>query len=137
MEKAIVYKFEWMDDGYDIYLCGSWNDWNFWHKLENNKVQVQVPISNEPFQYKFIVDGAWKVNPCYPTTSKDGHLNNLLILQKETCKMCCNKRIKQVFYPCGHFFCCPECAELIKESETNPFCPVCRTYVVGTTKIFY
>ncbi|CAN0266631.1 unnamed protein product [Ectocarpus sp. 13 AM-2016] len=45
-------------------------------------------------------------------------------------QVCFDNEINCAFIPCGHYCCCVECASRSHE------CPVCRTVVTQTVRIF-
>ena len=45
----------------------------------DNSFKLQLPLNNEIYQYKFIVDGIWKFSKNNPTTEdENGNINNIL-----------------------------------------------------------
>ena len=47
-----------------------------------------------------------------------------------TCKVCLETVVQQLFLPCRHLICCEACGNNVK------FCPICRAYIAGTIKVF-
>ncbi|KAK3594451.1 hypothetical protein CHS0354_015450 [Potamilus streckersoni] len=47
------------------------------------------------------------------------------------CKICLDNTISVVFLPCGHLVTCSDCAPAMRK------CPICRTLIKGTVKIFF
>ena len=45
------------------------------------------------------------------------------------CLICMDNELSTVFSPCGHMYCCNECA-----SKLN-FCPLCKTWILFTQRI--
>ena len=45
------------------------------------------------------------------------------------CQICMDNELSTVFSPCGHMYCCTECA-----SKLN-FCPLCKTWIMFTQRI--
>ncbi|XP_048270250.1 baculoviral IAP repeat-containing protein 2-like [Bombus terrestris] len=52
-----------------------------------------------------------------------------------TCKICAVSPSTQAFLPCGHLCCCYTCAKSYLESNFR--CPVCRTPISQSVKIFF
>ena len=55
--------------------------------------------------------------------------SNLKVYQDESpdCVICMSNEKDSVFAPCGHFYCCNECATKIVVSDQP--CPICRTSI--------
>jgi len=70
---AIPTTFYWRGGGEEVYLCGSFSQWQTKKKMfrENGKGPFKTEISLAPatYQYKFIVDGVWKYDPKEPCES--------------------------------------------------------------------
>lgn len=47
-----------------------------------------------------------------------------------TCSLCCEQEINAAFCPCGHMFCCYNCASQLQ------YCPVCRSNVDNVQHVF-
>lgn len=47
-----------------------------------------------------------------------------------TCSLCCEQEINAAFCPCGHMFCCYNCASQLQ------YCPVCRSDVDNVQHVF-
>ncbi|XP_059423855.1 E3 ubiquitin-protein ligase MYLIP-B [Carassius carassius] len=47
-----------------------------------------------------------------------------------TCSLCCQQEINAAFCPCGHMFCCYNCASQLQ------YCPVCRSDVDHVQHVF-
>lgn len=53
---------------------------------------------------------------------------NMTIYSDESnneCCICLCENKDTVFYPCGHYYCCNECANKLQRSD-RPLCPICR-----------
>ncbi|XP_015280801.1 PREDICTED: 5'-AMP-activated protein kinase subunit beta-1 [Gekko japonicus] len=76
--------FRWTGGGKEVYLSGSFNNWN---KLpltrsHNNFVAI-LDLPEGEHQYKFYVDGQWTHDPSEPVvTSQLGTLNNVIQVKK-------------------------------------------------------
>ena len=75
--------FVWSEGGNDVKLTGSFSDWKIQFQmtkdLNDNSFKLQLPLNNEIYQYKFIVDGIWKFSKNNPTTEdENGNINNIL-----------------------------------------------------------
>ena len=47
----------------------------------DNKFKFAIPLKNEIYQFKFIVDGQWKYSSNYPTQKDNlGNINNVIDL---------------------------------------------------------
>ena len=57
---------------------------------------------------------------------EDGMLHSLV------CKICLSDKPRMIFYPCGHLFCCAECASRLPDER----CPVCRQNIADTLPAF-
>lgn len=53
----------------------------------------------------------------------DGFSDELL------CQICMDSELSTVFSPCGHMYCCNECAAKLN------FCPLCKTWILFTQRI--
>jgi hypothetical protein len=47
-----------------------------------------------------------------------------------------DERKQQVMMPCMHMCVCEACAQRLLEVQTTPLCPVCRTPVESTMRVF-
>lgn len=70
---AIPTTFTWKYGGEEVYLCGSFSQWQTKKRMykENDKGPFKVELSLAPatYQYKFIVDGVWKFDVALPHES--------------------------------------------------------------------
>ncbi|KAK0050202.1 phosphatase and actin regulator 4-B [Biomphalaria pfeifferi] len=55
---------------------------------------------------------------------------NTDLRQQTVCKICMDKEVALVFLPCGHFVCCVECSQPLKN------CPLCRSLIKGSVRAF-
>lgn len=69
----------------------------------------------------------------YQTSDKKQKLiqENTEMKERMSCKICCEDVIAIAFLPCGHLISCSQCAP----SLTN--CPVCRTEVKGSFRVYF
>ena len=77
------YTFIWDEGGNDVKITGSFSDWKIklqMTKEPNNQIfKCTLPLGNEIYQYKFIVDGEWKFSKKFPTKDDgNGNINNIL-----------------------------------------------------------
>ena len=77
------YTFILDEGGNDVKLTGSFSDWKIQFQMtreQNGQIfTLQLPLGNEIYQYKFIVDGEWKYSNKYPTQVDGmGNINNIL-----------------------------------------------------------
>ena len=75
--------FIWDEGGSDVKLTGSFSDWKILFPMtkdpKDQKFKIQLPLNNEIYQYKFIVDGKWRFSKSYPTQEDgNGNINNIL-----------------------------------------------------------
>jgi len=53
-------------------------------------------------------------------------------MKKRTlCKICMEEDVSVVFLPCGHLVCCYSCAYVSHN------CPVCRTQITRSVRVFW
>eukprot|EP00298_Acanthocystis_sp_HF-20_P006774 c16541_g1_i2.p2 GENE.c16541_g1_i2~~c16541_g1_i2.p2 ORF type:complete len:134 (-),score=39.99 c16541_g1_i2:43-444(-) len=74
---------QWEDGGSEIYLYTDFDGWSKKYPLTYynhlNKHILKIELGNiDCFQFKFVVDGEWKLEPKYPTIENSGHRNNFL-----------------------------------------------------------
>ena len=91
--KRLPTLFQWDGEGNNVYLTGSFCDWQQFFVMEkcedpknkNNKkffITLFLPIGS--YQYKFKIDDKWKCNSNFPTCSdKNGNINNIIDLTKQ------------------------------------------------------
>ena len=66
-----------------VSLAGSFNDWNYkelqMEKKGKSRWEIEVPLWNGSFEYKFVVDGGWKTDPMneQKTVNPDGTINSV------------------------------------------------------------
>ena len=55
----------------------------------------------------------------------------------DTCKICFTEKINAVILPCGHLALCVDCGRnLLRISQENAKCPICRNAVSNITQIY-
>ena len=91
--KRFATVFQWDGDGKNVYLTGSFCDWNQFFEMEkqedpdnnkNNKFILTLFLPKGAYQYKFKIDDQWKCNSNFPTCSdKNGNINNIIDLTKK------------------------------------------------------
>ena len=77
------YTFLWDEGGNDVKITGSFSDWKIKFQMTkdpNNQIfKCILPLGNEIYQYKFIVDGEWKFSKKFPTKDDgNGNINNII-----------------------------------------------------------
>lgn len=63
--------FEWNGGGRNVFLTGSWDNWEERTPMESvtpGNFRIALDVPDERIEFKFIVDGRAKFNPDYPTT---------------------------------------------------------------------
>lgn len=85
--------FQWDGDGKNVYLTGSFCDWNQFFEMKkykdpqnekNTKFFLTLFLPKGSYQYKFKIDDQWKCNSNLPTCSdKKGNINNIIDLTKQ------------------------------------------------------
>eukprot|EP00041_Stephanoeca_diplocostata_P017604 m.359548 g.359548 ORF g.359548 m.359548 type:complete len:345 (-) comp20759_c0_seq3:370-1404(-) len=74
--------FCWKGMANEVGVSGSFNDWGkpvSLKRVERNSFKVELDLSSEPYEYKYIVDGVWKHDPLAPVVASGlGSLNNIL-----------------------------------------------------------
>lgn len=93
----IMHTFIWEEGGNNVKLIGSFSNWKQQFEMEKDekeqKYKIVLPLNNEIYQYKFIVDGVWKYSK-KQNMSDDGkgNINNILDLTKVKVKKDINKK---------------------------------------------
>ena len=82
---SFIYTFIWEEGGNDVKLVGSFSDWKNNHDMKkdpkDNVFKLSLPLNNEVYYYKFIVDEEWKYSKIQPTKQdSQGNINNILDL---------------------------------------------------------
>ena len=82
---SFIYTFIWEEGGNDVKLVGSFSDWKNNHDMKkdpkDNVFKLSLPLNNEVYYYKFIVDEEWKYSKIKPTKQdSQGNINNILDL---------------------------------------------------------
>ena len=77
------YTFVWSEGGNDVKITGSFSDWKIKFQMTNDPIdqifKCKLPLGNEIYQYKFIVDGEWKFSKNFPIKDDgNGNINNIL-----------------------------------------------------------
>ena len=79
------YTFIYPGEGRNVKLTGSFCQWQKRYEmkkdLNDNKFKLELPLSNEIYQFKFIVDDEWKYSSNYQTQKDNlGNINNVIDL---------------------------------------------------------
>lgn len=87
-----IYTFIWKEGGNEAKITGSFSDWKKQYPMEkdpnDNIFKISIPLNNEIYQYKFIVDGEWKCSSDEPTVlDSQGNRNNILDFTKNSQKV--------------------------------------------------
>ena len=87
--RGTVFKFH-TDPGHEVYVAGTFNNWNAkQYRLNNRKgtgdYRLVVPLAPGRFEYKFIVDGLWCVDPECPdwVRSNYGSMNSVVTVDAQ------------------------------------------------------
>lgn len=77
------YTFIWHEGGNDVKITGSFTDWKIQFQMtkdpKDHLFKFQMPLNNEIYQYKFIIDGNWRCSNHFPTKDDgNGNINNIL-----------------------------------------------------------
>ena len=80
---SAYYTFIWKEGGNVVKLTGSFSDWKIQYQMtkdpSDNLFKLKLPLNNDIYQYKFIVDGNWKFSKYDPTKDDgNGNINNIL-----------------------------------------------------------
>ena len=83
--KKSIYTFTWKEGGNNVKLIGSFSNWKEQYEMEKDEneqiYKFSLPLNNDIYQYKFIVDGVWKCSKEQSTVDDGkGNINNLLDL---------------------------------------------------------
>ena len=84
-ENNNTYTFIYPGEGKNVKLTGSFCKWEIQYDMQkdsnDNKFKFAIPLKNEIYQFKFIVDGQWKYSSNYPTQKDNlGNINNVIDL---------------------------------------------------------
>ena len=79
------YIFIYPDEAQNVKLTGSFCDWKIKYDMikdpNDNKFKLALPLNNEIYQFKFIVDKEWKFSSNYQTQPDNlGNINNCIDL---------------------------------------------------------
>ena len=82
---SFIYTFIWEEGGTSVKLIGSFSDWknsfDMKRDINDNIYKISLPLNNEIYYYKFIVDGEWKYSKNQQIKQDDqGNINNILDL---------------------------------------------------------
>lgn len=82
---SFIYTFVWEEGGNDVKLIGSFSNWKDTYEMKkdikDNVYKISLPLNNDIYTYKFIVDGEWKYSKNQPTKQdSEGNINNFLDL---------------------------------------------------------
>ncbi|XP_039139532.1 protein PTST homolog 2, chloroplastic isoform X1 [Dioscorea cayenensis subsp. rotundata] len=73
----------WANCASEVFLAGSFDGWAGKRKMEKSTAgmfYLYLKLYPGRYEIKFIVDGAWQVDPLRPIVNNNGHENNLLII---------------------------------------------------------
>lgn len=84
----------------------------FFYHINKNYVTVLSNISSQPQQ----------------RSDEKVEMNKIFEDDNEECIICFDKPKNTVFFTCGHYNCCNECASMI--FNTKKSCPMCRTKIL-------
>ncbi|KAJ0679672.1 putative [Hydroxymethylglutaryl-CoA reductase (NADPH)] kinase [Helianthus annuus] len=71
----------WHDSASEVLLVGSVDGWTTQRRMKKSEVGVfylSFKLYPGRYEYKFIVDGVWRVDPLRPIVNKNGYENNVL-----------------------------------------------------------
>ena len=85
VQKVQKYIFIWDEGGNSVKLIGTFSNWKQQYDMKKDEkdqiFKISLPLSNEKYQYKFIVDGVWKCSQKQETIDDGkGNINNFLDL---------------------------------------------------------
>ena len=80
-----MYKIFWREECNEVLITGKFCEWkktDKMKKIKNNLFEKEIPIndiSKQKCEFKFIVDGSWKLSDSYPVIKdKNGFVNNYI-----------------------------------------------------------
>lgn len=85
-ERTIPIVFRWDGGGNEVYLCGTFNNWETKIPMTNSQGDFTaiVDLPEGEHQYKFYVDGDWLHNPDEPASDNGlGSFNNIVSVSKK------------------------------------------------------
>jgi 1,4-alpha-glucan branching enzyme len=69
-----------------VSVAGSFNDWNRWSLpcvRKNGEWVCRINLEPGTYQYKFVIDGVWTIDPSNTKVVEDnGNLNSVLVVEK-------------------------------------------------------
>ena len=80
--KAVVFRLEGFDDAERVVLSGGFNLWNpdeLVMERRNGGWEIAYVLGKGIYEYKFLVDGRWMVDPNNPVTNGDGDFKNSVL----------------------------------------------------------
>ena len=85
INSKLMYKIWWKEECNEVLITGNFCDWkqNFVMKKnkKNNYFEKEIPIDNilkQKCEFKFIVDGTWRISDNYPSKNENGYINNYI-----------------------------------------------------------
>jgi len=81
-QNKILTKFYWNEGGNEVFITGSFCEWNKRLKMNKNKdniFEVELFLSKGKYEFKFIVDGVWRCSSNYKQIKDDRGNNNNFI----------------------------------------------------------
>lgn len=83
--QSIVFRLKGFENAKNVILAGDFNGWNtgelFMEKVKDGW-QLAYVLGPGNYQYKFIVDGKWMIDPANPNTSGSGEMQNSFLANK-------------------------------------------------------
>ena len=86
--RAVNFEFRELP-GKEIFIAGSFNEWKLVKKLEdknrNGVYRCRMLLLPGVYQYKFVVDGEWRIDPGNPNFQPNefGSLNSVLVVESK------------------------------------------------------
>jgi len=83
--ETVPTEFKWSHGGDEVFVTGSFNDWQGKIRMTPNEIGEFMLVLNIPagtHQYKFIVDEEWRLNPDSPTVEEQGVTNNIIEVKR-------------------------------------------------------
>ena len=81
MAGDVTFTLEGSPDARVVSLAGSFNGWSEWKNLmlrRNGVWTCKLDLAPGTYQYKFVVDGVWILDPANPESVYEGNHNSVL-----------------------------------------------------------